>query len=332
VPEIRSDPLTGLRAIVGTDGPTPELRVPPAEPIDPALDPLAEGYEAGTAPELYAVRPGGAPDTPGWSVRVITTPHRLLSAGSPDPPPQDTPDLFAALPARGAHELIVNAPQSVGSLAELEVEQVIVAVDVWRERMRASAAAAYVHLGVDERPQAGAPYAHTHAELCALSFVPAAVARERERFSAHAVRTMGANLLEDLVQEEVRRRERIVAIDGEAVLLCPYASRRPFALMLVPRRRRERFEDDGPTGAALLHRGLSLLRERFGASPPLSLWIRTAPRDATRFCWRIDIVPRLAPAAGFELATEVAHNPVAPERAAAELRELAARSASKVTT
>ena len=55
--------------------------------------------------------------------------------------------------------------------------------------------------------------------------MPAAVARERERFGAYAVRTMGGNLLADLVQEEVRRRERIVAIDDEAVLMAPYASR-----------------------------------------------------------------------------------------------------------
>ena len=86
--------------------------------------------------------------------------------------------------------------------------------------------------------------------------MPAAVARERERFGAYAVRTMGGNLLADLVQEEVRRRERIVAIDDEAVLMAPYASRVPFHLVLAPRRARARFEDDGPTGAALLHDAL----------------------------------------------------------------------------
>jgi UDPglucose--hexose-1-phosphate uridylyltransferase len=132
---------------------------------------------------------------------------------------------------------------------------------------------------------------------------------------------MGANLLEDLVQEEVRRRLRVVAIDDEAVLLCPYASRMPYVLMLAPRRRRERFEDDGPTGAALLHDALSRLRRRFGASPPLNLWVRTAPRDADRFCWRIDIVPRLTVLAGLELGTGIALNVVAPEQAAAELRD-----------
>ena len=44
----------------------------------------------------------------------------------------------------------------------------------------------------------------------------------------------------------MRLRDRIVAIDDEAVLLAPYASRLPFQLMLVPRAPAPRFEDDGP--------------------------------------------------------------------------------------
>ena len=322
--EVRVDPLNGLRAIVcseRTTRPGDELAVVPAAPIDPEQDPFAEGHEDRTPPELHAVRPGGgAPDSPGWSVRVMPDPFAVLSDDSPAAARDAVPDLFTALAARGSHEVIVNGPQPVTSLAELPVEQVQTAVEAWRERMRAHRNA-YPHLVVNERVEAGAALAHTHAQLWALDFVPAVVARERERFGASAVRTMGANLLEDLVQEEVRRRERIVAIDDEAVLMCPYASRTPFALMLAPRRRRERFEDDGPTGAALLHYGLSRLRRRFGASPPLNLWVRTAPRDAERFCWRIDIVPRLTPLAGLELGTGVHLNIVAPERAAAELRD-----------
>jgi UDPglucose--hexose-1-phosphate uridylyltransferase len=254
---------------------------------------------------------------PLTGLRAIAAQHPLLSADSPDPAPQDNPNLFTALAARGAHELISNGPAS--SLAELSVEQACAALQTWRERMLAHADAAYVHVGVDEPAADGAD---SQAELLALQFVPAAVARERERYSAHAVRTMGGNLLEDLVQEEVRRRERIVAIDAEAVLLCPYASRGPFELMLAPRRRRDRFEDDGPTGAALLHKGLTLLRERFASGPPLSLWVRTAPRGAERFCWHIDIVPRLTPATALELGTGLMHNAVTPEQAAAELRAL----------
>ena len=90
--------------------------------------------------------------------------------------------------------------------------------------------------------------------------MPALIARERERFGAYATRTMGQNLLADLLAEEVRRRERVVAIDAEAVLLAPFAARLPYELMIVPRAPRARFEDDGPTAAALLHEALARLR------------------------------------------------------------------------
>src|SRR3954453_19097738 len=124
---------------------------------------------------------------------------------------------------------------------------------VWRERMRVHPDAAYAHLIVNEGAEAGASLPHTHAQLYGLPFVPAAVARERERFTAYWERTQGRNLLEDVVQEEVRRRERLVAVDGEAVATCPFAARVPFHVQIVPRRPAARFEEDGPLGAALLH-------------------------------------------------------------------------------
>src|SRR5205085_12359024 len=156
------------------------------------------------------------------------------------------------------------------SLSELAVEQVAGAMDVWRDRMRTHHDAAYVHLIVNERREAGASLPHTHAQLYALDFVPAAVARERERFGAYSTRTMGGNLLADLVQEEVRQRERIVAIDDDVVLMSPYGGRVPFQLLLAPRRPRPRFEDAGATGAAMLHDALGRLARRLGASPPLN--------------------------------------------------------------
>jgi len=328
LPEIRVDPLTGLRTIVAGERATRPgggLRAQPAAPVEAERDPFAEGHEDRTPPELYAVRPGGgAPDTPGWRVRVVPNLYPALGSAAADataPPPDANPDLFFAETALGAHEVIVNGPQPVTSLADLGVEQVQAAAEVWRERMRVHREAGYVHLIVNERIEAGASLPHTHAQLYALPFVPAAVARERERFGAYAARTMGGNLLGDLVQEEVRRRERIVAIDEEAVLMAPYGARLPFQLMLAPRRPRASFEDDGPTGATLLHDGLRRLARRLGSSPPLNLWVRTAPRGAEHFCWRIDVMPRLTQLAGLELGTGLHLNVLAPEQAARELRE-----------
>lgn len=325
MPEVRVDPLTGLKAIVAGDRATRPgggLSATPAEPIDPQADPFAAGHEDQTPPEVHALRrDGSAPDTPGWTVRVVPNLYPALDPAAPEPEPQAEPDLFAASAARGAHEVIVNAPDPVLSLADLDPAQVADAMGVWRERMRVHGDAPCRHLIVNERREGGASLPHTHAQLYALDFVPAAIARERERFTAYATRTMGGNLLIDLLQQEVRRRERLVAYDDEAVVLAPYASRLPFQLMVVPRDGRARFEDDGPLGAAMLHDALSRLRRRFGCNPPLNLWVRTAPSGAERFCWRIDILPRLTHLAGLELGTGVHLNIVAPEQAAAELRD-----------
>src|ERR687888_1164205 len=324
MPEVRIDPLTGQRTIVASDRATRPgggLSATPSEPIDEEKDPFLEGHEDRTPPETYAVRRNGSgADSPGWSVRVVPNLYPALDPESSDPEPFAKPDLFTASPARGAHEVVINAPQPVTSLAHLQVSQVRAAVDVWRQRMRThfEAGAAYVHVIVNERREAGASLPHTHAQIYALSFVPAAVARERERFGAYAQRTMGANLLQDLVQEEVRLRERIVAIDDEAVAICPYASRVPFEMQIVPRTPRKGFQDDGPLGARMLHDVLGRLERVLGAVPSLNLWVRTAPSGAEWFCWRIDLLPRLTKLAGLEVGTGVNLNVLPPESAAAE--------------
>ena len=332
MPELRIDPLSGLRTIVAADRagrPGGELRSPPRPPLDPERDPFVEGHEDRTPPEVFALRPGGGPaNSPGWTVRVVPNLYPALRGPDGQEAGEDPlahgrgePDLFAVRPAIGAHEVIVNAPIPVTSLRELEPAQVETAMDVWRERIRAHEGSPYVHVIVNEGVEAGASLPHTHAQLYALPFVPSAIARERERFTAYWERAQGRNLLEDLLQEEVRRRDRLVAVDSEAVAICPFASRLPFQLQFIPRRPRTRFEDDGPLGGALLHDVLGRLERTLGGLPPLNMWVRTAPSGAEHFCWRIDLVPRLTHLAGLELGTGLHLNVMSPERAAELLRD-----------
>ena len=330
MPELRVDPLTGLRVILaGERGERPGAFLPVGQrpEIDRESDPFLEGHEDQTPPEVYAVRPNGsAPDGPGWRVRVVPNLYPALAGDAaevPDPlaSGRGEPELFAARPASGAHEVIINNPRPVSSLLELESEEIAEAMAVWRARMAAHSHAAFVHVIVNEGLEAGASLPHTHAQLYALPFVPAAVARERERFTAYSDRTQGRNLLEDVVQQEVRLRERLVAVDDEVVAICPFASSVPFQVQLVPRRPAPRFEEDGATGASLLREVLGRLTAILGATPPLNMWVRTAPRGAERFCWRIDLLPRLAHLAGLEVGTGVHLNVLPPERAAERLRE-----------
>jgi UDPglucose--hexose-1-phosphate uridylyltransferase len=348
-PEIRIDQLTGLRTFLAParaerplDWDAPRQGGPGGEAGEspPNACPFCEGSEGKTPLETWADRPGGGPaNSPGWRVRAVPNLYPALSSegaesapGAASSAPADPlrassraaePDLFTSLPAAGAHEVVIHSPQHRRSLAELDDSELAAAVSGWRERMRALAAdASYVQLIVNEGRDAGASLEHSHAQVYALGFVPVLVARERERFNAYNERTMGGDLLADVCSEEVRRGERLVAIDDEAIVICPWASRSPFELRIAPRRAAARFESDTDVGAGALGTALRALAARFGGrTPELNLWVRTAPPGTETFHWHIDIAPRLAVKAGFELATGVDINIFPPERAASELRE-----------
>ncbi len=271
---------------------------------------------AGPAGTGGSGRPAGTSGSPGAEAGAFASSGDPLLASRR----AGEPDLFSARPASGAHEVIIHSPRHVTAMAELDDGEFDAAVATWRERMRAHADASYQQLIVNEGGGAGASLEHSHAQLYALPFVPAEVARERERAGAYAERTAGAGLLSDVLVEEVRRGERLVAIDDEAALICPWASRSPFELRVLPRRENASFEADS-AGAAMLRTAMRVLAARFDGPPELNLWVRTAPRGAEPFHWHVDIAPRLTIKAGFELSTGIDINIYPPERAAADLRE-----------
>jgi UDPglucose--hexose-1-phosphate uridylyltransferase len=333
-PELRIDPLTGLRVVLAPRRSERPLSFQPSEVHADARAqcPLDEGREDWTPPETMAVRPGGgAPNTPGWLVRVVPNKFPLLIPDGTDGPTdpleagRGDPQLFSSAPAAGNHEVIVHSPEHVSSIGDLTTEQLSLAMKAWKARAAAFTAdgASYAHIMVNEGQAAGASLEHTHAQAYGISFVPTVVARERERFTAHNTRTMGGCLLCDLIQEEVRLQERVVAVDDDAVLLVPFAARRPYELQVVPRKHEAHFPAPEPDVASMLHQAFTRLRNVLGARPPLNLWVRTAPRGAEIFHWHIDVVPRITQLAGFELGTGVDVNVIAPERAAVELRDAA---------
>jgi UDPglucose--hexose-1-phosphate uridylyltransferase len=351
-PEIRLDQLTGLRTILSparADRPF-DFGGGAAEANDEAREkcPFCEGREDRTPPETWADRPGGGePDTPGWRVRAVPNLYPALAQTWEDEAPsapeggaeagggfaaagdplratsrgRET-NLFSSSVATGFHEVIVNTPEHHTSLGQLGDDELGTAVAGWRERMRAyGERAAYVQLIVNEGREAGASLEHSHAQLYALGFVPAAVARERERFTAYNQHTMGGDLLAEVASEEVRRKERLVAIDDDALLICPWASRSPFELRIVPRVPAPSFGEDGDVGVGMLRTALRALEARFGVLPQFNAWTISAPRDAEIFHWHLDIAPRIGIRAGFEMSTGVELNVMPPERAAGELRE-----------
>jgi UDPglucose--hexose-1-phosphate uridylyltransferase len=127
-----------------------------------------------------------------------------------------------------------------------------------------------------------------------------------------------------------------VAENDGFVLFCPYASRFPFEMAIYPKKHGPNFSDctahDLALLAEILRSGLTRLSQVL-EHPGYNIMLHTAPLnrpgpDGTTkyastqvdYCWHMEIVPRMAMLAGFEVGLGSYMNSIFPEDAAQFLR------------
>ena len=283
-----------------------------AEPEnDVAGCPFCAGRESATPPETFALGPPGRPaDAPGWWVRVV--PNKFPAFG-PWSVEGDRGGLFARRAARGRQEVVVHSPRHVRTFADLtgrEIEQV---AEAWQNRAAAAKEQGFPYLQalLNEGRDAGASLAHSHSQLVWLEEEPPLVAQERTVQEAE-----GDCILCRVLTEEVEQRMRIVAERDGLLLLCPFAGRQPYEMLVAPRRcSNDPFSgSELATALGLLAEGLRRLHAAEGAVP-VNAWLHTGGH------WHLEIVPRLSVLAGLELGAGYFVNTLAPESAAGVLRE-----------
>ncbi len=231
-------------------------------------------------------------------------------------------------PAAGAHEVIIESPRHVDRMAELSVAELADVLAAYRQRLahwhgegRLRYGLIFKNLGA----AAGASLSHVHSQLIALAEVPAPVAAELGR-AKQSFSERGKCAYCRLIEDERKNGERVVLDRDGFIAFCPYASLQPCEVWLIPTAHEPWFEGSLPAGhhalATILHRLLVRI-EAILPRPSYNLLIRTAPwqDDAARAGhWRIEILPRVNPLAGVELATHIYINPISPNRAAQQLR------------
>jgi UDPglucose--hexose-1-phosphate uridylyltransferase len=263
--------------------------------------PFCEGNEALTPPELDALREAGSdPNGPGWRVRVV--PNKYPALAEP----------------QGRHEVIVHSPHHGEDLETLTPEQVADVMRMYQRRLVASEAAgdAAATIIVNRGREAGASLAHPHSQLFGTPIVPPLLQAELERFAAHE-RDQGDCLLCTIARKAGER----VVFDDELIAWTPDASRFAYELWLAPREHQQSFgRAAAPVVAGALQRALRALNAVTGDGA-LNSWLHTAPFGGDGpFHWHIEIAPKTAVFAGFELGSDIAVNVVDPAEAATLLR------------
>jgi UDPglucose--hexose-1-phosphate uridylyltransferase len=294
LPELRFDPLGRRDVILAPERAKRGAPAVPAYELDSAPCDFCGGQESRTPPETFAIRENGtAPDTPGWSVRVV-------------------PNLYPATPF---HEVIVHTPDHREHFEDQDADHRLDVMRAYRSRIGDSSCTSNV--AVWNRGKAsGASRTHAHGQIFGLDRVPPTMEREAEAFDE------GPCVLDGLAEDD---RLVVAEVDGCRIVAHPV----PFVadeLLIVPpcTPALEKLDDSslaaaGNAFAIAINRTL----QRLGKGVPFNLVVHSAPRGVERFHWHAHLMPRTAVWGGLEMGAELAIVAADPLETARELRDLA---------
>jgi UDPglucose--hexose-1-phosphate uridylyltransferase len=331
MPELRRDPVTGRWVIISTDRQKRpnDFRIERTTTIGREHCPFCPGRESMTPPEVLSYRQnGGAPNGPGWDVRVVPNKFPALQVeGTLD---REGVGLFDRMNGIGAHEVIIETSdhdRTMAVMSEPEIERVLWA---YRERildLKKDFRLKHILVFKNHGYAAGATLDHPHSQLIALPIVPDFVREELDGARRH-FEIKERCVFCDIIRQEMRDGVRVIQENADVVALAPYAPRFAFETWFLPKQHGARFEEAPRHVTESLARLLKSMLQRIDRAlemPPYNLIMHTAPfvdGVTDHYHWHIELMPKLTRVAGFEWGTGFYINPTPPEEAAKVLRSV----------
>lgn len=327
--ELRKDPITRSWVIVAEE--TERLAQPgycpfcPGSPNAPQIITTLNSGEPGTGPVMAMVHPSPL-------YRIEGEPHRRAEG------------IYDAMNTVGAHEVVIQSIRHDIELWQSSDAEIAHFLSLAAQRitdLKQDTRFKYVTMFKNYGVRAGQDFDHPVSEITATTFVPRRVLYEL-RASRDYFAEKERCVFCDTLNQELRNPARIVEMNSSYVALCPYASRVPYELWIMPRRHESSFERSITSRSAQLPELASLIRHTlqrvislaeafhlvlhtvpntYQKSNVLQYW-RTVDED---YHWHIEIMPILATKAKPYFLKEVYFSPVAPEVAADRLRKLEVR-------
>jgi UDPglucose--hexose-1-phosphate uridylyltransferase len=265
--------------------------------------PFCPGNEELTPPEIERV---GSESS--WEIRVVPNKYPVASADGG---------------ISGQHEVIIESSDHDAELRTMPPEHVRQIVEVWIRRWNAAAAnedARCVSLFRNRGSQAGESIAHPHSQLLAVPVVPPRLAEHSRRIARAFAAGDPCPLCDAPGVSSLVLRET-----PQFRLMAGPAARLPHTLWIVPVHHGKDFRTLDAEGrgelAGLLRLAESLLIAELGNVSINWMFLNGLLRTETdEFHWYVEVIPRLASLAGFELGSGLFINVVPPEESAIALR------------
>ena len=329
MPELRKDPITGRWVIIATDRAKrpADFAREQVVPQGGRFCPFCPGHESKTPPEVLAYRPNGGPNSPGWTLRVV--PNKFPALRVEGDLQREGEGLYDKMSGIGAHEVIIETPDHMATLSDVEEKRIEDLFWAFRDRvndLKKDSRLRYTLFFKNHGESAGATLEHSHSQLIALPIVPDFVREELEGAKRH-YEAKERCVYCDIVRQELAAGTRVVIDSDHFLVISPYAPRFPFETWVVPKLHHSHAETISPQviqDLASVMRSTLRRIDKTLERPPFNFVLHTAPLQETsipHYHWHIEIIPKLTRVAGFEWGSGFYINPTPPEESAKFLRD-----------
>lgn len=262
-----------------------------------------------------------------WSLRVFPNKFPAFARGKKIKHFEEGP--YFGMDGVGYHELVVTRDHQK-QIASLSDEAAAEIIDAYQERyidLMNKKSVNFIEIFHNHGKKAGASIAHPHSQLMAIPVISPYIqseidgAEKYHRANKHCVYCA-------MVEWEVEKQKRVVFENDNFLAFCPFSSRVAFEVWVIPKKHKPYFEritaqEKMEAGEALrmaiakIYKGLN--------NPDYNFYLHTSPcdgKDYPHYHWHIEILPRTATWAGFELSTGIEISTIEPEKAAEYLRKI----------
>lgn len=328
--ELRRDPIGGRWVIVDTDHPNePKDFEYEPQAYKGGVCPFCYGNESMTPPEIDAFRDQSThPNTSGWQIRVVPNKFPALQIeGDIDRRGLGIYDMSNGV---GAHEVLIETPyhqKDIPDLLPQEIEGFISMCCRRSQDLAKDRRFKYIMVFKNFGSSAGASLEHPHTQIIALPMVPKNVMEEikgAHNYFEYRERCIFC----DIIRQEIQENERIILENKYFLSFCPFVSRFPFEIWIIPKRHNGYFcnmtQEEIPALSSLLRDTLSRVKKVF-SNVPYNFILHSSPINGDGgvegYHWHIEFIPKLTRVAGFEWGSGFYIVSTPPELAARYLRD-----------
>jgi UDPglucose--hexose-1-phosphate uridylyltransferase len=330
--ELRRDPIAGRWVIVTTDEPNKPEDYDHDEPHlwRPGACPFCFGNESSTPPEIVAIRDNNTnANAPGWQVRVVPNKFPALQIeGDLQRRPLGMYDMTSGI---GAHEIVIESPYHHKDLSDLLDSEITNILHMYCQRtldLERDRRFKYVMIFKNYGPGAGASLEHPHTQIIALPMVPKIV-KEEIQGAKNYFEYRERCIFCDIIRQENEDKERIVMENRNFMAFCPFVSRFPFEIWIMPKKHTSFFCQtpfEQIHDLAVILKGIITKVKKVFGNPAYNFIIHTSPINSDgqamdSYHWHLEFIPKLTRVAGFEWGTGFYLVQTPPELAAKFLRE-----------